>query len=78
MNKDYLRFVLKLVARSFESNATNEQITKFKEKYSGIQWNSTIEKTLINYADSRHLLKRWIENIISFVCEHNIPFDDKL
>jgi len=36
MNKDYLRFVLKMLARSFESNATNEQVTKFKKKYSGI------------------------------------------
>ncbi len=67
---------MKLVARSFESNATSEQITKFKKKYCGIQWHSTIEKTLMNYADSNLLLKRWIENIISFVCEHNIVLED--
>ncbi len=76
MNKDYLRFVLKMLARSFESNATNEQITKFKKKYSGIQWHSTIEKTLIHYADSNLLLKRWIGNLITFVSEHNIPVID--
>ncbi len=76
MNKDYLRFVLKMLARSFESNATNEQITKFKKKYSGIQWQKTIEKTLMNYADNNLLLKRWIGNIISFVSEHNIAVID--
>ncbi len=76
MNKDYLRFVLKMLARSFESNATNEQITKFKKKYSGIQWQTTIEKTLMNYADSNIFLKRWIGNIISFVNEHNIAVID--
>ena len=72
MNKDYLRFVLKMLARSFESNATNEQVTKFKKKYSGIQWQTTIEKTLMNYADTNLFLKKWISNIISFVNEHNI------
>ena len=72
MNKDYLRFVLKMLARSFESNATNEQVTKFKKKYSGIQWQTTIEKTLLNYADTNLFLKKWIGNIISFVNEHNI------
>ncbi len=76
MNKDYLRFVLKMLARSFESNATNEQITKFKKKYSGIQWQTTIEKTLMNYADTNLFLKRWIANIISFVNEHNIEVID--
>ncbi len=72
MNKDYLRFVLKMLAKSFESKATNEQIAKFKKKYSGIQWQATIEKTLLNCADSNLLLNRWISNIISFVSEHNI------
>ncbi len=72
MNKDYLRFVLKMLARSFESNATNEQVTKFKKKYSGIQWQTTIEKTLLNYSDTNIFLKKWIGNIISFVNEHNI------
>jgi len=72
MNKDYLRFVLKMLARSFENNATNEQVTKFKKKYSGIQWQTTIEKTLMNYSDSNLFLKKWIGNIISFVNEHNI------
>ncbi len=76
MNKDYLRFVLKLLARSFESNATNEQITKFKKKYSGVQWQTTIEKTLMNYEDSNLFLKKWIGNIISFVNEHNITVLD--
>ncbi len=76
MNKDYLRFVLKMLAKSFESNATNEQITKFKKKYSGIKWQTTIEKTLMSYADSNLLLKRWIGNIISFVSEHNITVID--
>ena len=76
MNKDYLRFVLKMLARSFESNATNEQITKFKKKYSGIQWQTTIEKTLMNYSDSNLFLKKWIGNIISFVNEHNIAVID--
>ena len=76
MNKDYLRFVLKMLARSFESNATNEQVTKFKKKYSGIQWQTTIEKTLLNYADTNLFLKKWIGNIISFVNEHNITVID--
>jgi hypothetical protein len=76
MNKDYLRFVLKMLARSFENNATNEQITKFKKKYSGIHWQTTIEKTLMNYADSNLFLNKWIGNIISFVNEHNISVID--
>jgi hypothetical protein len=76
MNKDYLRFVLKMLAKRFESKATNEQITKFKKKYSGIQWQTTIEKTLMNYADSNLSLNRWIGNIISFVSEHNIAVID--
>ncbi len=61
-----------MLARSFESNATNEQVTKFKKKYSGVQWQTTIEKTLLNYADTNIFLKKWIGNIISFVNEHNI------
>ncbi len=77
MNKDSLRFVLKMLAISFESNATNEQITKFKKKYAGIQWHSSIEKTLMTYADSSLTLKRWIGNIITFVSEHNIPVFDQ-
>ena len=76
MNKDYLRFVLKILARSFESNATNEQVTKFKKKYSGIQWQTTIEKTLMNYADNNLFFKKWIGNIISFVNEHDIAVID--
>ncbi|OGH07166.1 MAG: hypothetical protein A2W22_01965 [Candidatus Levybacteria bacterium RBG_16_35_11] len=65
-----------MLTKSFESNATNEQIIKFKKKYSGIQWQTTIEKTLMNYADSTLLMKRWIGNIISFVSEHNIAVID--
>ena len=76
MNKDYLRFILKMLARSFESNATNEQITKFKKKYSGIKWQTTIEKTLMSYANSKLSLNKWIGNIISFVSEHNIAVID--
>ncbi len=76
MNKDYLRFILKMLARNLESKATNEQITKFKKKYSGVQWYTSIEKTLMNNADSNLSLKRWIGNIITFVSEHNIPVHD--
>ncbi len=72
MKKEILKYVLKMVAQDFENLATSEQITKFKEKYSGVNWQKTIEKDLLEYADTAIAMKRWIENVILFMVEHNI------
>ncbi len=72
MKKDTLRYVLKMVVQDFENLATSEQITKFKKKYSNVNWQKTVEKDLLEYADTTIAMKRWIENVISFMVEHNI------
>ncbi|VVB86525.1 Uncharacterised protein [uncultured archaeon] len=72
MKKDILRYVLKMVLQDFENLATSEQITKFKKKYSGVNWQKTIEKDLLEYADTAIAMKRWIGNVISFMVEHDI------
>ncbi len=72
MKKDILRYVLKMVVQDFENLATSEQLTKFKKRYSGINWQKTIEKDLLEYADTAIAMKRWIGNVISFMVEHNI------
>ncbi len=72
MKKEILKYVLKMVAQDFENLATSEQITKFKEKYSGVNWQKTIEKDLLEYADTAITMKRWIENVVLFMVEHNI------
>ncbi len=72
MKKDILKYILKMVAQDFENLATSEQITKFKEKCSGMNWQKTIEKDLLEYADTAIAMKRWIENVILFMMEHNI------
>ncbi len=72
MKKDILRYVLKTLVQDFENLATPEQITKFKKKYSGMNWRKSIEKDLLEYANTSIAMKRWIENVISFMVEHNI------
>ncbi len=72
MKKDYLRYNLGFLACNLESLATSEQITKFKKKYGGMNWNRTLEKDLLDYADNVLKLERWIENVITFMMEHNI------
>jgi hypothetical protein len=72
MKKDILRYVLKIVVQDFENLATSEQITKFKKKHSGINWQKTIEKDLLEHADTAIAMKRWIGNVISFMVEHGI------
>ncbi len=72
MKKETLHYVLKIVVQDFENLATSEQITKFKKKYRGVNWQKTIEKDLLEYADTAIAMKRWIENVISFMVEHNI------
>jgi uncharacterized protein YehS (DUF1456 family) len=72
MKKDILRYVLKMVVQDFENLATSEQITKFKKKHGGMNWQKTIEKDLLEYANTTIAMKRWIENVISFMVEHDI------
>ncbi len=72
MKKETLHYVLKIVVQDFENLATSEQITKFKKKYRGVNWQKTIEKDLLEYADTAIAMKRWIGNVISFMVEHNI------
>ncbi len=77
MKKDTLRYVLKMVVQDFENLATSEQITKFKKKHCGVIWQKTIEKDLLEYADTTITMKRWIENVISFMVEHNISKENE-
>jgi hypothetical protein len=72
MKKDILRHVLKTIVQDFENLATSEQVTKFKKKHSGVKWQKTIEKDPLEYADTAIAMKRWIENVILFMVEHNI------
>ena len=72
MKKDILRHVLKMVVQDFENLATSEQITKFKKKYSGVNWQKTIEKDVLEHANTAIAMKRWIGNVILFMVEHNI------
>lgn len=72
MKKEILRYVLKTVVQDFENLATSEQITRFKKKYSGVNWQKTIEKDLLEHADTAIAMKRWIGNVISFMMEHDI------
>ncbi len=72
MKKDILRYTLKIVVQNFENLATSEQITKFKKKHCGVKWQKTIEKDLLEYADSAIAMKQWIGNVISFMVEHGI------
>ncbi len=67
-----VRYILKIVIQDFENLATSEQITKFKKKHSGVNWQKSIEKDLLEYADTAIAMKRWIENVILFMVEHNI------
>jgi hypothetical protein len=72
MKKDILRYILKTVVQDFENLATSEQITKFKKKYGGMNWQKTIEKDLLEHANTAIAMKRWIENVILFMMEHDI------
>ncbi len=72
MKKDILRYVLKIVVQDFENLATSEQITKFKKKYGGMNWQKTIEEDLLEHANTAIAMKRWIENVILFMVEHGI------
>ncbi len=72
MKKDILRYVLKIIVQDFENLATSEQITKFKKKYSDVNWQKTVEKDLLEHASTTIAMKRWIENVILFMAEHGI------
>ncbi len=72
MKKDILRYILKTVVQNFENLATPEQIIKFKKKHRGMNWQKTLEKDLLEYANTAVAMERWIENIISFMVEHGI------
>jgi len=72
MKKDYLRYILSVLTHDLESLATSEQVTKFKKKHSGVKWQKTLEKDLLDYANNTFKLERWIGNIVTFMMEHNI------
>jgi hypothetical protein len=72
MKKDFLRYILLLLTRDLESHATSEQVTKFKKKHCGVRWGKSLEKDLLNYAKNANNLKRWIENVVTFMIENNI------
>ena len=72
MKKDSLRSILLILTRDLESHATSEQVTKFKKKHCGVRWGKSLEKDLLNYAKNAYNLKRWIENVVTFMVENNI------
>jgi hypothetical protein len=76
MKKDCLRYILKNLLQDFENIASSEQIMKFKEKYSGMKWKTTLEEDLLQYAKTTMAMERWIENTISFMMEHGIARED--
>lgn len=73
MRKEDLRYILSVLACNLESSATSEQITKFKKKYCGMNWQQDLDKDLLAYADNTLKLERWIKNVITFMMEQNIP-----
>ncbi|HEX7575859.1 MAG TPA: hypothetical protein VF360_05715 [Candidatus Methanoperedens sp.] len=72
MKKDSLRYTLLILTRDLESHATSEQVTKFKKKYCGMRWGQSLEKDLLYYAKNVYNLKRWIENVVTFMVENKI------
>jgi len=72
MKKDSLQYILMVLTRNLESHATSEQVTKFKKKHCGVRWGRSLEKDLLNYAKNAYNLKRWIENVVTFMVENNI------
>ncbi len=73
MKKEDLRYILSVLACNMESLATSEQITKFKKKYCGMNWQQNLEKDLLAHADNTLKLERWIKNVITFMVEQDIP-----
>ncbi len=72
MKKDYLRYILSILLKDFESFATSEQISTFKRKHAGVKWQKDLETDLLIYADNSFKLERWIGNVVTFMMEHNI------
>jgi hypothetical protein len=72
MKKECLRYILRNLLQDFENLASSEQIMQFKKKYSGMNWKTTLEEDLLEYANTTVALKRWIENTISFMMEQGI------
>lgn len=76
MKKDCLRYILKTLLQDFENLASSEQIMMFKKKHSGMNWKTTLEEDLLEYAKTTVALKRWIENTILFMMEQGIAPED--
>jgi hypothetical protein len=74
MRKESLQYILKILAHIFENSAEKAHIEEFKAKYKGMKWNDGIERSLLGYARNGLTMKRWIENLIDFMIEKNIPF----
>ncbi len=72
VKKDKLLYTLQILARVFENSAQKSHIEEFKEKYRGIPWSGGIEKNLLNYARTRAVMARWIENLVDFMVEKNL------
>ena len=72
MKKDSLQYILVVLTRELELHATSEQVTKFKKKHCGVRWGKSLEKDLLGYAKNAYNLKRWIENVVTFMVENNI------
>lgn len=72
MRKENLQYILKTLAHIFEKKAEKAQIEEFKAKYKGVPWDTGIERSLLGYAQTGMAMKRWIENLITFMIEKNI------
>ncbi len=75
MNGEILRHTLQILARFFEISAEKSHIEEFKTKYSGVRWNSGIERSLLAYARNKLTMERWIENLIDFMKEKDIIYN---
>ncbi len=74
MKRETLQHTLRLLARVFENSAEESHIEEFKLKYRGVPWKSGVERSLLTYARNNMTMERWIENLINFMREKNIPF----
>lgn len=76
MKKENLQYILKTLSYIFENSAQKAHIEEFKAKYKGVPWNHGIERTLLSYARNAVTMKRWIGNLINFMTEKNITYNN--
>ncbi|MFZ3382364.1 MAG: hypothetical protein WA144_00415 [Candidatus Methanoperedens sp.] len=76
MKKETLQYILKTLSHIFENSAQKAHIDEFKAKYKGVPVSDGIERTLLGYARNAVTMERWIGNLINFMTEKNITYNN--